>query len=1053
MSKQMDSRSSQATGGSYANPGFVHSNDGYSDSPRSTPSENNDKKKPATKKKRRFRVARKKVDKEGLKKEMDMDEHQVPIEELVTRLRSDLVRGLTSDYAEQRLIEDGPNTLSPPRTVPEWLKFLKQMFLGFAVLLWAGAVLCFVAYGVQFAQSDHPPGDNLYLGIVLVAVVVLTGSFSYYQEAASSKVMESFKKLVPQSAVVIRDAVKRDIPAEELVVGDVIEVKFGDRMPADVRITYAQGFKVDNSSLTGESEPLPRTPECTHQNPLETKNLAFFSTNVVEGVGRGIVIATADRTVMGRIANLASDTDTSSTTMSREMQFFVNIIIVASIIMGIGFLIALLALGYGFFVAFIFLIGIIMGNVPEGLLSTVTVILTLTAKRMAKKNCLVKALECVETLGSTTVICSDKTGTLTQNRMTVAHAWYDNHIYEMDTSDTQQASVYSGDSLTWKALSRVALLCNRAEFKRGQETVPIMKRETSGDASESAILKYTEVVCGDVQLLRSQNKKICEIPFNSTNKYQVSIHEIAESPGRYVLVMKGAPERILDRCSTILIKGEEVPLNEDWQNAFQKAYEDLGGLGERVLGFSDYLLPPGQFPPGFNFDVENPNFPLTGLRFCGLMSLIDPPRPAVPGAVAKCRGAGIKVIMVTGDHPVTAKAIAKSVGIISPGHETREDIAKRRNIPVEDVRASDAQAIVVTGSDLKDLSEKELDHILSYYKEIVFARTSPQQKLIIVEGCQRLDNIVAVTGDGVNDSPALKKSNIGIAMGITGSDVSKQAADMILLDDNFASIVTGVEEGRLIFENLKKTVAYTVTHIADETLPFLIFIFLKVPLPLGTICVLWIDLGTDIIPAITLAYERPESDIMLRTPRDRQKETLVTGKLLGLTIFQVGIVESLSGIFTYFVIYGQFGFRPDKIIGLRDIWSDASISNLEDSYGQEWTFAQRRLIEITGYTGYLAGVVVTQWINIMMCKTRRNSIIEQGLVNYPLMLGLSVETAVLLLLSYLPGMANTLNFAPLHWSWILCPTPSALAIMFYAEIRKLIARLYPDGFVAREALF
>jgi len=277
------------------------------------------------------------------------------------------------------------------------------------------------------------------------------------------------------------------------------------------------------------------------------------------------------------------------------------------------------------------------------------------------------------------------------------------------------------------------------------------------------------------------------------------------------------------------------------------------------------------------------------------------------------------------------------------------------------------------------MSEEDLDHLLSYYNEIVFARTSPQQKLIIVEGYQRLDNIVAVIGDGVNDSPALKKSNIGIAMGISGSDVSKQAADMILLDDNFASIVTGIEEGRLIYENLKKTIAYTVTHITAEILPFLIFISLEVPLPLGTICVPWIDLGTDLIPAITLAYEKPENDFMLRTPRNRKTENLVTSQLLGLTIFQVGFIEYLSGMFTYFVIYGQFGFRPKKVYGLRDDWGNPAISNLEDSYGQEWTFAQRRLVEITGYTGYFAGVVVTQCINLICCKTRRNSIIEQGM--------------------------------------------------------------------------
>merc|ERR1712147_28469 len=397
-------------------------------------------------------------------------------------------------------------------------------------------------------------------------------------------------------------------------------------------------------------------------------------------------------------------------------------------------------------------------------------------------------------------------------------------------------------------LERVAALCNRAEFKGGQEGVSILKREVNGDASEAAILKCTELSLGDVMGYRARNKKVCEIPFNSTNKFQVSIHETEDkNDNRHLLVMKGAPERIVDRCSTIVIDGRELPMTEEWKNAFEAAYMELGGLGERVLGFCDYMLPADKYPNGYPFDAEDVNFPLEGLRFVGLMSMIDPPRAAVPDAVAKCRSAGIKVIMVTGDHPITAKAIGKSVGIISEGNETAEDIAQRLNIPLEEVNPREARAAVVHGGELKDMNQTQLGEILMYHQEIVFARTSPQQKLIIVDGCQRAGQIVAVTGDGVNDSPALKKADIGVAMGIAGSDVSKQAADMILLDDNFASIVTGVEEGRLIFDNLKKSIAYTLTSNIPEISPFLLFILADVPLPLGTVTILCIDLGTDLL--------------------------------------------------------------------------------------------------------------------------------------------------------------------------------------------------------------
>merc|ERR1711962_1778693 len=703
-----------------------------------------------------------------------------PIEELFQRLTVNPDTGLTMTEARRRYERDGPNALTPPKTVPEWVKFCKNLFGGFSLLLWVGAVLCFLAYGIQASTLEEPPDDNLYLGCVLTAVVILTGIFSYYQEAKSSKIMESFKKMVPQEAVVLRDGEKKNIKADELTIGDIVEIKFGDRIPADLRVLEARGFKVDNSSLTGELEPQARGPEFTHENPLETKNLAFFSTNAVEGTARGMVINIGDWTVMGRIAGLASGLDMGDTPIAKEIAHFIHIITGVAVFLGVTFFIIAFILGYNWLDAVIFLIGIIVANVPEGLLATVTVCLTLTAKRMASKNCLVKNLEAVETLGSTSTICSDKIGTLTQNRMTVAHMWFDNQIAEADTSEDQSGKSFNKSSKGWKNLERVAMLCNRAEFKTGQEQVPILKREANGDASETALLKCTELSCGNAMDYRRKNKKVCEVPFNSTNKFQVSIHETDDNDPRYLLVMKGAPERILDRCSSIHVDGKDLELTQTWKDNFTSAYMELGGLGERVLGFCDFRLEKEKYPDGYPFDADDINFPITGLRFVGLMSMIDPPRAAVPDAVSKCRAAGVKVIMVTGDHPITAKAIAKSVGIISDQSFTVEDIAAKRKCNVKDVNPREAHAAVVNGGEIKDMSPDKLDEILKYHSEIVFARTSPQQKLIIVEGCQRMGAIVAMTGDGVNDSPALKKADIGVAMGIAGSDVSKQAADMIL---------------------------------------------------------------------------------------------------------------------------------------------------------------------------------------------------------------------------------------------------------------------------------
>ncbi|XP_055866705.1 sodium/potassium-transporting ATPase subunit alpha-like isoform X2 [Biomphalaria glabrata] len=990
-----------------------------------------------------------------LKRELEMDEHKIPLDILFARLGSDPVNGHTPERAAEILARDGMNQLTPPKSTPEWIKFCKTMLGGFALLLWIGSILCFIAYAIQAGQQDNPPGDNLYLGIVLAGVVIISGVFSYYQEGKSSRIMDSFKNLVPQSALAIRGGEKMNVLAAHLVVGDLVEVKFGDRIPADIRIISAHGFKVDNSSLTGESEPQSRSTECTHDNPLETKNIAFFSTNAVEGTAVGVVIRVGDNSVMGRIANLASGLEVGETPIAKELSHFIHIITAVAVFLGVLFFIIAFFFGYFWLDAVIFLIGIIVANVPEGLLVTVTVCLTLTAKRMAKKNCLVKNLEAVETLGSTSTICSDKTGTLTQNRMTVAHMWLDGRIIEADTREDESSGVISSDDVTWKCLSRIAMLCSRAEFKPGQEKLPVLRRECNGDASESALLKCVEMTVGNVMEYREQHKKVIEIPFNSTNKFQVSIHENTE-PGRsshYLLVMKGAPERILECCSTILMNGNEEPLSEKYKVAFNSAYLQLGSLGERVLGLCDYILPASQFPLGFQFDAETQNFPVSGLRFVGLMSMIDPPRSAVPGAVAKCRSAGIKVIMVTGDHPITAKAIAIGVGIISVDSKTVEDIAAERGIPVEEVDPREAKAAVIHGGELKDMTPAQIDKVLSTHSEIVFARTSPQQKLIIVEGCQRQGQIVAVTGDGVNDSPALKKADIGIAMGITGSDVSKQAADMILLDDNFASIVTGVEEGRLIFDNLKKSIAYTLTSNIPEISPFLIFLLADIPLPLGTITILFIDLGTDMVPAISLAYEQAELDIMKRYPRDPKKDRLVNDRLISVSYGQIGMIEACAGFFTYFVVMAEQGFLMDRLVGLRVEWDSPGINNLQDSYGQEWTFAQRKKLEYTCYSAFFVSIVVVQWFDLIIRKTRRLSIIQHGMKNHYLTFGLFFETALAAFLCYCPGLNEGLHMQPLRFTWWLCALPYGILIFFLDEGRRLLLRRSPGGFIERETYY
>ncbi|XP_066156506.1 sodium/potassium-transporting ATPase subunit alpha-like isoform X1 [Euwallacea fornicatus] len=985
---------------------------------------------------------------ENFRKEVITDNHTVPLGEICRRLNTDREKGLTVEQAAAVLTKTGPNVLTPSHKTPEYIKFIRTLTHGFSLLLWIGAALCFTACLIRKLSQNETDTDNLILGIVLVVVVVVTGCFMYSQEHKSQKIMESFANMVPPKATVIRGGEIMSIVSKDLVVGDLVDMKFGDRIPADIRIIQSNGFKVDNSALTGESEPQPRGTDCTSDNLLETKNFAFFSTNAVEGTAKGIVVETGDQTVMGRIAGLTARLQPNKTPIARELEHFMKIISVWACFLGVVFGSAALAMNYSWIEASLFLIGIIVANVPEGLLATVTVCLSVTAKRMAAKNCLVKNLEAVETLGSTSIICSDKTGTLTQNKMTVCHFWCDNKVTCADSTPEQTDATSYNQVEGFKTLMRCATLCNRAEFVHGEENLPVQARKVRGDASEEAILKFVELskTHGSPTDFRCKNPKLLEIPFSSTTKYQISIHAMEE--GYCLLVMKGAPERILARCSTICTDQGTKEMTDDIREICDKACTELAEKGERVLGFADLVLD-NSFTKDFEFCAEPANFPRKDLRFVGFMSLIDPPRPQVPDAVDRCRSAGIRVVMVTGDHPITAKAIAREVGIISC-----EEVIEAFNINIIETLPPDLKdkGIVIHGSALRDMNNDELDRILYSFKEIVFARTSPTQKLHIVEGCQRLGEIVAVTGDGVNDAPALKKADIGIAMGISGSEVSQQSADMILLDDNFASIITGVEEGRRIFDNLKKSIAYTLASNVPEILPFLAFVLLNIPLPLGVMAILCIDLLTDMLPAISLAYEKAESDIMLRPPRNPRKDKLVTRKLYFLAYGHIGMVEAMGGFFVYFAIMAEHGFMPMRLFGLRSQWDSPFINDLLDSYGQEWTYEHRKELEYTCYTAFMISVVVTQWLDLIVCKTRINSIFKQGMGNMVLNVSLVVETVVACMLTYLPHMYY-LKFYPVLFRWWCYSIPFALFIFIFDEFRKWRIRNNPHGWYRKETYY
>lgn len=491
-------------------------------------------------------------------------------------------------------------------------------------------------------------------------------------------------------------------------------------------------------------------------------------------------------------------------------------------------------------------------------------LLSIAAKRLASKNVLVKDLHAVETLGSITLLASDKTGTLTQNKMTLVGVWINKTCYNVTLAGENQRSPLLDSSVPNISLFTQACgLCTKSKFDESEGHMAPKDRKILGDATEIGLLRFALETL-NVPEEMERYSKVFEIPFSSSTKWHMTINAIPHDYGDLVVFVKGAPERVMALCSEILINEEVVPLNESLQIEFNRAYEQFAQKGRRVLGFARLLLPRESFPKDFSFKRDPPNFPTNQFCFIALAALMDPPKHGVRKAIAACRTAGIQVTMVTGDHPLTAESIARQIGLIQG--ETIFEVARRLRKPVQMVGEDEFEAVVVHGDQLDHLSDAEWDSILSK-REIVFARTSPKHKLEIVTRFQNKGHIVGVSGDGVNDSPALKKADLGISMNITGSDVSKEAASMILLDDNFPSIINGIAEGRLIFANLKKSIRYTLTHIMPEVLAFLVFIITAIPLPISSLLVLLIDLGSELGPALSYAYEPAENDLMLVPPR------------------------------------------------------------------------------------------------------------------------------------------------------------------------------------------
>ena len=888
-----------------------------------------------------------------------MDPHRHAIEELYAHLHSS-AQGLSQAEAIKRLAKYGANQLEEitEQAFVAGLPFLKSLLKEFthffALILWLAATLAFVA------EWKSPGQGMATLGYAVLGVILINGLFSFWQEYRAEKALAALRNLLPHHTTALRDGRAVQLPVAELVPGDVVLLAAGDDVPADCRLIEAFGVRVNTANLTGESKPMAREATiASEEQAVLRRDVLHAGTSLISGEAKAMVYATGMHTEFGNIARLTQATREPLSPLQKEIARLSRLVALFSTLLGMVFFLVGQLIGLSFWENLVFAIGIIVANVPEGLLPTVTLSLAMATQRMAKKNALVRHLPAVETLGSASVICSDKTGTLTQNRMNIRQVFYSGALGSPD-------ELFAAEAEPLFAIMRHCHDLRRVE----QDGRAVWL----GDAMEVALLE-------GVPLDGTVFPRLDEIPFDTERK-RMSV--ICDTPQGQMLYCKGAPETVLPLCGEMLLQGKRLPLDETSRASLLGAHEQMTERGLRVIALAYRSL-----PPEFKVKLAAAQ-PESELIFTGLIGLVDPPRPGVAEAIVTCHLAGIRVIMITGDHPLTASALAREIGL-----------------------AQNPQAI--TGDRLRSMTEADLQLLLEE-PELIFARTGADQKMRIVQALQRKGEIVAVTGDGVNDAPALKCADVGIAMGISGTDVAKEASDIILLDDHFASIVAAIEEGRAVFDNIRKFLTYILTSNVPEMVPYLAFVLFRIPLPLTIIQILAVDLGTDMLPALALGAEKPDSAIMRRPPRPRSERLMSWGLLLRAYLF-LGPLEAIAGMAAFFFVLHGGGWQYGNVLGSHD--------NLY----------------LQATTACLSAIIAMQVVNVFLCRHPSMSIFSRSksrnrLIGY----GIIFELLLLLLIGYTPWGNALFGTAPLNsevWLFIICFMPGMLLL---EELRKALVR-------------
>ena len=890
--------------------------------------------------------------------------------------------GLTTSEASRRLAEFGPNDTPRRRKHLSFGRFFAYLRDGFSILLLIASILSFIS-------------GNALVGLVIFGIVIMNALASVLQEVRAERAMDALKGWVPESAKAFRDGRLQKVMVRDLVPGDVISLDHGDRVPADARLLEAYDFWVNNIPLTGEATPQPRIADAASNHGvsyLDAQNLVFLSTSVVRGHGKAVIFATGVKTKFGEIASLALEIPDPPSPLEKEIAAAARVDLALALLLGIVFLaVALVWLGLPFYAGILFMIGVMVCLVPEGLQLTVSSALAISTLQMARQNVLVKRLSAVQTLGSVTVICTDKTGTITKAEMTVRKLFAGNMLFDVSGLGYDLHGFFSHEGRVttineFQALDRLietATLCNSAEVVPPPKSEPGKDWVIVGDALDGALLIAAMKYGFDIRKARQESRLVHVIPFSPERKRATTVHE---SKNGSLVCMKGAPLSVFSTCTKALqADGTLEDFTPQYRSHMESMSNEFAREGLRVIACAYRARQDEAFSEGQDGEQD--------LVFVGLVAMYDPPRSEVKNAVRTAKQAGIEVVIITGDSELTTEAVAAEVGIIEPGDKR-----------------------VLRGEDLAALTDAEIVERVRT-GTVIFARVSPTDKFRIVRALRNAGEMVAVTGDGANDAPSLKEANIGVAMGASGTDIARESSDLVLLDDSFASIVKAVESGRVIYDNIRRFIVYVFSHNWAELIPYFLYVFLGIPLPLLVMQVLAIDLFIDILPSLAISREPAEPGIMNLRPRSVQ-EHLFNSKVLLRSLF-VGTVIATGAVTLCLASWRVGGWQ----LGM--------------------TLDTTSLVYIKGTTMTFAGIVFGQIGNVLSSRTNRVSLFRTGFSrNKWIVWAIAAQVGILALFVYLPWLQpvfGTTALNALDWAYLLLV---ATGVIVAEELRKLIIRAW-----------